>query len=64
MLAGQLYKKGRDGVLGLCVDRDEAEVYIEQAHIAIGNLHLTPVQTIKRVERMGVYFPFFWKDIY
>ena len=55
MLAGRLYKLGKDGILRLCIEENESKPYVEQAHIAIGNIHISPDQTIKRIERMGVY---------
>ena len=29
MLAGRLYKKGKDGILKLCIERNESDVYVE-----------------------------------
>ena len=55
MFAGRLYKKGKDGVLRLCIDRNKSDVYVEQAHIALGNILISPDQTIRRIECMGVY---------
>ena len=43
MVAGRLYKKeGKDVLMRLCIDKEEAIPYMEQAHIAIGNVHLSP----------------------
>ena len=64
MLARRLYKKGKDGILSLCVERNESDVYVEQAHIALNNIHISPDQTIRRIERMGVYWPTMRKDVY
>ena len=64
MLAGRLYKKGKDGILRLCIERNESDVHVEQAHIALGNIHISPDQNIKRIERMGVYLPTMRKDVY
>ena len=64
MLARRLYKLGKDGILRLCIERNESGIYVEQAHIAIGNIHISPNDTIRRVERMGVYWPTMRKDVY
>ena len=42
MLAIRLYKLGNNGILRLCIERNESDVYVEQAHIAIGNIHISP----------------------
>ena len=64
MLAGRLYKKGKDGILRLCIERNESDVYVEQAHISLGNIHISLDQTIRRIERMGVYWSTMRKDVY
>ena len=64
MLARRLYKQGRDGILRLCIEKNESDVYVEQAHIALGNIHISPDQTIRKIERMGVYWPTMRKDVY
>ena len=64
MLAGRLYKKGKDGILRLCIEKNKSDVYVEQAHIALGNIHISPDQTIRRIEHMGVYWPTMRKDVY
>ena len=38
--------------------------YIQEAHVAIGNVHQSPEQTLQRIERMGVYWPSMRKDVY
>ena len=64
MLARRLYKLGKDGILRLCIERSESDVDVEQAHIAFGNIHISPDQTIRRIECMGVYWPTIRKDVY
>ena len=64
MLARRLYKKGKDGILRLCIEKNKSDVYIEQAHIALGNIYISPDQTIRRINRMGVYWPTMRKDVY
>ena len=64
MFAGRLYKLGKDGILRLCIERNERDIYVEQAHIAIDNIHISPNKTIQRIECMGVYWPMMRKDVY
>ena len=64
MIATWLYKLGEDGILTLCVDAQEAAIDLDHAYIAMGNLHMSPKQTKKRVERMGVYWSTMHKGIY
>ena len=42
MLAKRLYKLGKDGILRLCIEKNESDIYVEQAHIAIGSIHISP----------------------
>ena len=48
----------------LCIDQEEAIPYLEWAHIAIGNMRLSPKQTLNRIKRMGVYWPTIYKDVH
>ena len=65
MVAGRLYwKENRDLLMRLCIDKDEAIPYLECAHIAIGNMHLSPKQTQKRTKWMGFYLPTVNKDVF
>ena len=38
--------------------------YIQEAHVAIGNIHQPPEQTLRRIEHMGVFWPSMRKDVY
>ena len=40
----------------LCIEKEEAIPYMEHAHIAIGNMHLSPKQTLRRIGPIGVYW--------
>ena len=64
MIARRLYKQGKDGVLRLCIEKEDAVSYLKQEHVAIGNIHVTPKQTVRRIKRMGVYWPTMKKDVY
>ena len=54
----------KDGILRLCIEKNEIDVYVEQAHVAHGNIHISPNQTIGRIKRMGVYWPMMRRDVY
>ena len=47
MLEGRLYKRGEDGVLKLCIEAKVMFEYLRQAHIVIGNFHMSPKQTLR-----------------
>ena len=51
-------------IMRLCIDKEEAVPYMEHAHIVVKNLHLSPKQTVRRIERMGVYWPTMNKDVH
>ena len=38
--------------------------YIQEAHVAIGNVHQHLEQTLQRIQHMGVYWPSMRKDVY
>ena len=43
MVADRSYQKeGKDLIVRLCIDREDAIPYMEHAHIAIGNMNLPP----------------------
>ena len=41
--------------LRLCIYKREATICLEYAHIAVDNLHLSPTQLLRCIERMGAY---------
>ena len=62
MLARRLYKKRKDNILRPCIERNESDVYVEQAYIALGNIHISLDRTKRRIQHMGVYWPTMHKD--
>ena len=57
MLAGQMYNKGQDGVLRLCIEPEEKPYYLKMAHETIGGIHMAGNQTLKRLLWAGVWWP-------
>ena len=57
LISGQLYKKGSDQVLRICINPDEYEMIMQNAHIRIGGIHLSSQQTAHRVMREGFWWP-------
>ena len=55
MISERLYKHGKDQILRLCIEKKDTHSYLYKAHVAIGYTHFAPEQTVKRIERMGVY---------
>ena len=64
MVASKLYQTRKNLIMRLCIDKEEEATYIEHAHIAIGKMHLSPKQTLRRIGRMGVYWPTMNQDIH
>ena len=67
MLAGRLYKLGKDGILRLCIEKNKSYSYVEQAHIAIGYIHVSPDQTMKSVTEASfktIYMHFSYMIMY
>ena len=55
MVAGRLYQKeDGDPLMRFYIDKEEAITYLEWAHLAVDNMHLSPNQTLKRIKRIGV----------
>ena len=50
MVAGRLYwKEDGNPLMRLCIDKEAAVPYLECAHVAIGNMHLSPKQTLEKI---------------
>ena len=65
MVAGRLYQKeDGDPLMRLCIDKEATVPYLECAHVAIGDMHLSPKQTLNRIKQMGVYWPTMYKDVH
>ena len=48
----------------MCIEPTEAKRYLQCAHVAMGNIHFTPDQTIKRIEQMGLFWPTIRKYVF
>ena len=65
MVVGRLYlKEGNDLLMRLCIAKEEVVPYMEDVHIAIGKMHLSPKQTLIRIGRIGIYWPTMNKDVH
>ena len=64
LIAGQLYRLGNDGVLRLAIDQLEISQYLTEAHILVGGFHSSKDQTLKRLQRQGVYWPMMKSDVH
>lgn len=49
LVLGQLYKRGSDEVLCLCINPNEYVRIIHHAHVSVGGMHLSSLQTARRV---------------
>ena len=57
LAAGRLYKSQRDKVLSLCIEPKYQYYYLQYAYIAVGNIHFSKEQTLRRLKNFGVYWP-------
>ena len=57
MLAGRLYKYKQDNVLSLCIEPKDQYLYIQYAHIVVGNVHFSKKQRLREIKYFGVYWP-------
>ncbi|MCO5604555.1 hypothetical protein L7F22_058722 [Adiantum nelumboides] len=64
LLAGRLYKRNQDGILFLCINPEEKEQYLTQAHTTIVGIHYAQDQMMQRILRLGVYWPTMRSDIH
>ncbi|MCO5549244.1 hypothetical protein L7F22_002711 [Adiantum nelumboides] len=64
LLVGRLYKRNQDGILLLCINPEEKEQYLTQAHTTIVGIHYAEDQTMQRILRLGVYWPTMRSDIH
>ena len=63
LISGRLYYLGRDQVLRLCLDPEDYESVIREAHVTIGGNHADPCQTETRILCNGYWWPTLSKDI-
>lgn len=64
LLAERLYKHGRDGILRLCIEPSEKIHYLAMAYVALGQIHMSTNQTLRRVEWLGMWCPTIKTDIH
>ena len=63
MLTGQMYNRGVNGVLSLCIEPRETPHYLTSAHV-IGGLHMVEDQTLRRVLWARVWWPTMKEEVY
>ena len=64
LLVGRLYKARSDCILTLCIDPKEREIHLNQTHVAMGNIHFSKDQTLRRLQYFGVYWPKMRLDVH
>ena len=64
LLVDRLYKSQRDKVLSLCIDPEDQYYYLQYAHIAVGSIHFSKEQTVRRLKHLGVYWPQMRRDVH
>ena len=57
LLAGRLYKSHKNKVLSLCIEPKYWYLYLQYAHVAVGKVHFSKEQTLRRLKHFGVFWP-------
>ena len=57
LIAGQLYKQGKDGVMRRCVREDEFILILDEAHSRIAGGHFAAETTAQKVLQAGLWWP-------
>ena len=63
LISGRLYRQGADKVLRLCVEPEQYDVIIGDAHISLGGMHASKQQTEQRVQINGFWWPTLAEDV-
>ena len=62
LIAGQLYRQGKDGVMRRCVREDEFILILDEAHSGIAGGHFTVEATARKVLQAGLWWPTLFGD--
>ena len=62
LILGRLYYLGKDKVLRLCLDPEDFDSVIQEAHVTIGGSHADSHQTENRILCNGYWWPTLTKD--
>ena len=57
LIAGQLYKQGKDGVMRRCIREDEFILILDEAHSEIAGGHFAAETTARKVLQAGLWWP-------
>lgn len=63
LIAGRLYRLGEDNILRLCIDPEESEEHIAEAHVTIGGFHACREMTESCVRCNGLWWPTISRDV-
>ena len=62
LIAGQLYKRGKDDILRRCPREDETLHIMEEAHQGVGGGHFAAEITARKIMLTGYWWPTLFKD--
>lgn len=62
LIANQLYHRGKDGSLRLCVLENEYVPILEHAHASVPGKHLSTDVTTKAIMRARLWWPTLFQD--
>lgn len=62
LIANQLYHRGKDGSLRVCVLENEYVPILEHAHASVPGGHFSADVTVKAIMRAGLWWPTLFQD--
>ncbi|WP_219822827.1 hypothetical protein, partial [Enterobacter cloacae complex sp. 4DZ3-17B2] len=57
LIAGRMYQLGNDRVLRLCINPEEYNIYLREAHVQECAFHCSRRNTYRNLLQLGVYWP-------
>ena len=63
LISGRLYRLGEDNVLRMCMEPEDADEMIAEAHITIGGFHASRDRTESRIRCNGFWWPSISRDV-
>ena len=63
LIAGQLYKQGKDGIICRCIREDEFILILDKAHLRIAGGHFMAKTTARKIFQVGLWWPTLFSDV-
>ena len=63
LISGRLYRLEDDNILRMCIEPDDTDEVIAEAHITIGGFHASQDKTENRIRCNGFWWPSISRDV-